>query len=73
MEFNEPFIRILSMVFITVILILIISRFILHIIEIRAESAYLTSEIKRSFGVDRKKWIRRKWELWLSLLPFFKY
>lgn len=37
------------------------------------ELRYLNREIKRSYGVERKHWLRRRRRLWLSLLPFVKY
>ena len=37
------------------------------------ELRYLNREIKRSYGAERKHWLRRRRRLWLSLLPFVKY
>lgn len=37
------------------------------------ELRYLNREIKRSYGRERKVWLRRRRRLWLSLLPFVKY
>ena len=37
------------------------------------ELRYSNREIKRSYGRERKVWLRRRRRLWLSLLPFVKY
>ena len=37
------------------------------------ELKYLKNEIRRTEGVERRYWIKRKRRLWLSLLPFVKY
>ena len=37
------------------------------------ELRYLNREIKRSYGRERKVWLRRRRRLGLSLLPFVKY
>ena len=37
------------------------------------ELRFLNTEIGRSAGEDRRRWLRRRRRLWLSLLPFVKY
>ena len=37
------------------------------------ELRFLNNEIKRSKGIERRNWKRRKCRLWFSLLPFVKY
>lgn len=37
------------------------------------ELKYLNNEIERTSGSERRYWIRRRWRLWLSLIPFVKY
>ena len=34
---------------------------------------YLNNEIGRTSGEERQYWIRRRRQLWLSLIPFVKY
>lgn len=34
---------------------------------------YLNIEIGRTSGAERRRWIRRRRRLWLSLIPFIKY
>ncbi len=38
-----------------------------------AELRYLSNEIERTEGAERRYWIRRRKRLWLSLIPFVKY
>lgn len=37
------------------------------------ELKYLNAEIERTEGVERRRWIRQRRRLWLSLIPFIKY
>ena len=37
------------------------------------ELKQINSEINRSTGRERRRWIRRKRKLWLSLIPFVRY
>ncbi len=37
------------------------------------ELKYLNCEIERTDGEERKYWIRRRRQLWLSLIPFVGY
>jgi len=33
----------------------------------------LNNEIGRTYGTERKRWLRRRRRLWMSLLPFVRY
>lgn len=37
------------------------------------ELRYLNSEIRCTYGAERRHWKRQRRRLWLSLLPFVKY
>ena len=37
------------------------------------EWKYLTNEIKRTQGAERRYWIRERRRLWLSFIPFVKW
>lgn len=37
------------------------------------ELKYLNCEIRRTSGDERAHWMRRRRQLWLSLIPFVKY
>ena len=37
------------------------------------ELRYLNCEIARTVGAERKRWIRKRRRLWLSIIPFVKY
>jgi hypothetical protein len=54
-------------------LILLLFGFAQFINEFSQELKYLNSEIGRTSGEERRYWIRRRRQLWLSLIPFVKY
>lgn len=37
------------------------------------ELRYINNEIARTDGAERRRWLRRRRRLWLSLIPFVKY
>ena len=37
------------------------------------ELRYLNCEINRTVGEERRRWIRKRRRLWLSIIPFVKY
>lgn len=41
--------------------------------EFKKELRILKIEISRTVGRERKYWKRKRWKLWVSLLPFVKY
>lgn len=41
--------------------------------EFKHELKYLNCEIARTTGAERKRYIRKRRRLWLSLIPFVKY
>ena len=54
-------------------LILLLFGFAQFINEFSQELKYLNNEIGRTSGEERQYWIRRRRQLWLSLIPFVKY
>lgn len=54
-------------------LILLLFGFAQFINEFSQELKYLNNEIGRTSGEERRYWIRRRRQLWLSLIPFVKY
>ena len=57
----------------TALLLLAIGALHSFFYEFRRELRYLNREIERAHDSDRRFWIRRKRQLWLSLIPFVKY
>ena len=63
---------------IIVVIVLLLSYLIIvflvwHIREFLQELKYLNMEIARTHGEERKIWIKRRRQLWLSLIPFIKF
>lgn len=54
-------------------LVLLLFGFAQFINEFSQELKYLNNEIGRTSGEERQYWIRRRRQLWLSLIPFVKY
>lgn len=54
-------------------LILLLFGFAQFINEFSQELKYLNNEIGRTSGEERRYWIYRRRQLWLSLIPFVKY
>lgn len=52
---------------------MILARFVNWILTFRRELKLLKSEIGRTFGRERKYWVRKRRRLWLSILPFVRY
>lgn len=63
----------LVVVVILFFVLLMVVRFAMFINDFSHELRFLNTEIRRTSGSERKRWLRRKRKLWLSLLPFFKY
>ena len=64
---NEAFAEKVVIFIIATIVVLFITKIVMHILEIRRESRYITSEIKRSYGKERRHWVLKKIKLWLSI------
>jgi hypothetical protein len=47
--------------------------FALWLKDFQSELRYLTKELRRTEGEERKYWLRKRRKLWLSILPFVKY
>jgi len=54
-------------------LILLLFGFAQFLNDFSQELKYLNNEIGRTSGEERQYWIRRRRQLWLSLIPFVKY
>lgn len=39
----------------------------------RADLKYINMEISRTEGREQAHWIKRRRQLWLSLIPFYRY
>ncbi len=65
--------RFLIGIIITFFFILLMVKLVLFFDGFFKELKYLNSEIKRSDGVEKHKWIRQRWRLFLSLFPFINY
>lgn len=57
-------------VIVILILMVVVAEFLYHFSK---ELRFLNMEILRADGAERTYWKRRKFRLWLSLIPFFKY
>lgn len=62
-------IGIIFIIFLLVILAKLISFFIWFGRELR----HLNVEVKRTVGLEKRRWLRKRRRLWLSLIPFVKY
>lgn len=54
-------------------LVLLLFGFAQFLNDFSQELKYLNNEIGRTYGEERRYWIRRRRQLWLSLIPFVKY
>ena len=54
-------------------LILLLFGFAQFLNDFSQELKYLNNEIGRTSGEERRYWIHRRRQLWLSLIPFVKY
>ncbi|MBR3778986.1 MAG: hypothetical protein IKL13_04625 [Clostridia bacterium] len=68
---NESVLTILFAIMVVIALVLIVSFSWLN--WFYRELRYLNSEIKRNEGREKKRWIKRRRRLWLSIIPFVKY
>ena len=68
---NESALTILFAIMAVITLVLIVSFPWLN--WFYRELRYLNGEIKRNEGREKKRWIKRRRRLWLSIIPFVKY
>ena len=68
---NESVLTILFAIMVVIALVLIVSFSWLN--WFYRELRYLNSEIKRNEGREKKRWIKRRRRLWLSIIPVVKY
>lgn len=54
------------------LLVLALTWLILKAKGFKDELDYLNMEVNRTEGEERRRWIRRRRRLWLSLIPFVK-
>lgn len=57
----------------TFFLIILLVGLVLFFDEFSRELKYINCEIQRNTGAERRRWIRKRRRLWLSLIPFVKY
>ena len=55
------------------IVLLLLIGLVLRYGSFTRELRRLNNEIGRTYGEERKRWLRRRRRLWLSLLPFVRY
>lgn len=55
-----------------ILLLILFVGFVMWAMEFRRELEYVKMEINRTEGEEKKYWKRRKREMWLSLLPFYR-
>lgn len=56
-----------------IILTLLIIRFAAWLSDFQMELKYVNSEIERTRGKERERWLAQRRRLWLSIIPFVKY
>ena len=56
-----------------VVLMGMLAAFVVRLNEFSRELKLLNTEIGRTEGAERRRWLRRRKRLWLSLIPFIKY
>lgn len=54
-------------------LIIVLFGLVSFINDFSQELRYLNNEIRRTYGAERRHWIRQRRRLWLSLIPFVRY
>lgn len=55
------------------LLIGMLSSFARFVNDFSRELRMLNNEVRRTYGAERRYWLRQRRRLWLSLLPFFRY
>lgn len=76
MDENTPLIETTELILAMIVLFLLVLlsfRAMLSTEEFLREWRYLTGEINRSSGHERRRWISKRRRLLLSLLPFVRY
>lgn len=58
---------------VALLLLLLLAVLVSFLHNFFGELKYLNYEIKRTDGSERRYWVRKRKQLWLSLLPFVKY
>ncbi len=56
-----------------IFLLFLLVGFVMFLNDFAQELKYINNEIQRAEGAERKRWIRQKRRLWLSLIPFVRY
>ena len=72
-ETENEFLYALATLIALLFIVLLLAGLVSFLNKFCQELIYLNSEIRRTFGSERKHWKRRRRRLWLSLLPFVKY
>ena len=69
----DAFLGLLVGLTVACIALLVLIGFVLRFGNFTRELRRLNNEIGRTYGTERKRWLRRRRRLWLSLLPFVRY
>lgn len=72
-SFDENLIRIGSVVAIVVVGVIVTAVVVPVVQAFRADLKYINMEINRTEGREQAHWIKRRRQLWLSLIPFYRY
>ncbi len=72
-SFDENLIRIGSVVAIVVVGVIVTAVVVPVVQAFRADLKYINMEISRTEGREQAHWIKRRRQLWLSLIPFYRY
>lgn len=70
---DDTLVIILAVLIGVIFLGLLLIKFAAWVSEFQAELKYLNNEIGRTRGKERKRWIKRRRRLWLSIIPFIRY
>jgi len=69
----DPILYICLAVFIGAAVIALLVKLLNDIYHFRRKLDYLNCEVGRTAGSERRYWMKKRRELWLSLIPFYKF
>lgn len=69
----DAFLGLLVGLTVACIALLVLIGLVLRYGSFTRELRRLNNEIGRTYGAERRRWLRRRRRLWMSLLPFVRY
>lgn len=69
----DAFLGLLVGLTVACIALLVLIGLVLRFGNFTRELRRLNNEIGRTYGAERRRWLRRRRRLWMSLLPFVRY